>query len=149
MLYLICGVSDVLDGYIARRYGWETKSGEKLDSLSDFVFYAIILYLLFSKTDIFRQEWFVICFIVICILRISNLFVTKVKFGRCGVLHSWANKTAGLLLYLYLPFALLSGSILFFPGSIVCVVAIVSAIEEMVILISVKEYDGNRKSYFK
>ena len=42
-IYLICGLSDVLDGYIARRYRLETNLGAKLDSLADFIFFITSL----------------------------------------------------------------------------------------------------------
>ena len=37
--YFLCGISDVIDGYLARRCKWETRLGRQLDSLSDAVFY--------------------------------------------------------------------------------------------------------------
>lgn len=39
--YLICGLTDVLDGFIARNYRLQTTLGSKLDSLGDFVFGAL------------------------------------------------------------------------------------------------------------
>ena len=36
-IYLYCGFSDVLDGYIARKTGTQSLTGARLDSLADFV----------------------------------------------------------------------------------------------------------------
>ena len=41
--YIICGVSDVLDGFVARRFGWTSEIGSKLDSFADLFFYFIVL----------------------------------------------------------------------------------------------------------
>lgn len=148
MAYLVCGISDVLDGYIARRYKWESTTGAKLDSLSDFVFYAIVLYLLFFTTDILSEGWFQIGMIVVFILRVANLLITKVKFREWSILHSWANKVTGFGLFLYIPFTLMNSSVPLLPGIILLVVAISSAIEETIILLSAKKYDVNKKSYY-
>ena len=43
VLYLIAGVTDMLDGFLARRWGVESHFGARLDSVADFVFacYAV------------------------------------------------------------------------------------------------------------
>ena len=38
VLYVIAGTTDMLDGFLARRWGVESKFGARLDSLADFVF---------------------------------------------------------------------------------------------------------------
>ena len=38
VLYVIAGTTDMLDGFLARRFGVESKFGARLDSLADFVF---------------------------------------------------------------------------------------------------------------
>ncbi|MDL2254443.1 CDP-alcohol phosphatidyltransferase family protein [Ruminococcaceae bacterium OttesenSCG-928-I18] len=146
--YILCGISDALDGYIARRYKWESKIGAKLDGLSDFIFYAIVLCLLLITTDIARQTWAVVGFLIVFVARMVNFIITKIKFSEWGMLHSWSNKAAGLLLFLCIPFALTSGTISFLLGVILFAAAIISAVEEMMILLSAKEYDANRKGYF-
>lgn len=37
-----CGITDFLDGFIARKNGLETTIGAKLDSLGDFIFFITI-----------------------------------------------------------------------------------------------------------
>lgn len=138
----------MLDGYIARRYKWESNLGAKLDGLSDFIFYAIVLCLLLITTDITRQSWVVVGLFIVFISRMVNFIITKIKFYEWGMLHSWTNKVAGLLLFLCIPFVLTSGTISFLLGMILFAVALISAIEEMMILFSTKQYDANRKSYF-
>lgn len=147
-VYLVCGISDVLDGYIARRYHWESSAGAKLDSLSDFVFYAIVLYLMFFTTDIAGQPWVIIGFALVFAIRLANLLITRIKFAQWGMLHSLANKAAGLALFLVMPFALTAGSLSWLPGGVLFVIAALSAIEETMILLSTNTYDVNRKSYF-
>ena len=41
VLYLFCGLTDMIDGTIARKTGAVSKFGEKLDTAADFVFMAV------------------------------------------------------------------------------------------------------------
>ena len=43
-LYLIAGLTDILDGFLARRWDVESKFGARLDSLADFVFVLAVGY---------------------------------------------------------------------------------------------------------
>ena len=47
VLYVIAGTTDMLDGFVAKRWGVESKFGAKLDSLADFVFVLAVGYKLF------------------------------------------------------------------------------------------------------
>ena len=38
VVYIAIGITDLLDGLIARKYGYESDFGAKLDSIADFVF---------------------------------------------------------------------------------------------------------------
>ena len=38
VLYLIAGLTDKLDGFLAKRWGVESTFGDNMDSLADFVF---------------------------------------------------------------------------------------------------------------
>ena len=46
-LYLIAGITDMLDGFLARKWGMESKFGARLDNLADFVFVLAVGYKLF------------------------------------------------------------------------------------------------------
>ena len=46
-IYTITGVTDVLDGAIARKYGTTSEKGAKLDSIADLLFYTLILIRIF------------------------------------------------------------------------------------------------------
>lgn len=143
----MCGISDVLDGYLARRYKLETKLGEKLDSLGDAVFCGAILYLLAVHTDILKA-WVLIGIAIVVVFRVANFLITRVRFQTWGVMHTWGNKATGILLYLYLPAALIHNTISLVPGLGLCLIALASAIEEMVVLFTSKQYHANRKSVF-
>ena len=146
--YFMCGISDIADGYLARHYKWETRLGEQLDSLGDAVFYGVILYLLMACTDIIQTQWAVTGIAIVMIFRAANFIITRAKFKTWGGMHTWGNKAAGILSYLYMSDLLIRSTISFIPGLALCFIAFASSLEEMVILLTSKQYNANRKSLF-
>ena len=43
VIYLLCGLSDMIDGTVARRTNSESEFGARLDTVSDFVFMSVAL----------------------------------------------------------------------------------------------------------
>jgi len=146
--YFLCGISDVADGYLARRYKLETRLGERLDSLGDAAFSGAVLYLLIVYTDIIKTHWAIIGIALVTILRVINFIITRAKFKTWAAMHTWGNKATGILLYLYAPIVLIFNTILLIPGLVLCFIAATSSIEEMAILLTSKQYDANCKSIF-
>ncbi len=146
--YFLCGISDLLDGYIARRFRLESRLGEQLDTLGDTVFCFVILYLLFVHTAIMKESWFLLAVGIVLIIRVVNLVITRWKFQTWGILHTLGNKAAGISLYLYVPILVMRTASSLLPGIILFLIACASAIEETAILLTSKKYDANRKSVF-
>lgn len=138
----------MLDGYLARRFQLESRLGEQLDSLGDAVFCFVMIYLLLTYTDVMQGSWTIIAIFIVLIIRMMNLAITKLKFKTWGILHTYGNKTAGILLYLYVPIIVITHTIALIPGILLFLLACVSSIEEMVILLIDRQYDANRKSLF-
>ena len=53
ILYFICGFTDILDGYIARKTKTESNFGTKLDTISDLLFFIVMFIIMF---DIFLKD---------------------------------------------------------------------------------------------
>ena len=60
VLYVISGTTDILDGFLARRWGVESKFGARLDSLADFVFVLAVGYKLFPWLKLSDELWMMI-----------------------------------------------------------------------------------------
>lgn len=55
-LFIMAAVSDMLDGFIARRFNWCTEFGAQLDTISDLILYgAVFLFFLFNMAEEMRQ----------------------------------------------------------------------------------------------
>ena len=95
--YLIAGTTDMLDGFLARRWGVESKFGARLDSLADFVFVLAVGYKLFPWLKLPVALWMMIALIVL--VKIVNAISSYVVKHRIVFLHTKANKLTGFLLF--------------------------------------------------
>ena len=102
-LYLAGGVSDMLDGFIARKTGSCTAFGAKLDTAADLVFTAACLIRLLPALPL--PFWLYLWAAAIAALRLLNLLMSFARHRRLLLQHTAMNKAAGLLLFL-LPLAL-------------------------------------------
>ena len=97
-LYLLCGLSDVLDGAIARLTGTTSRLGESLDTIADTVFIAawVILFL----PTIIVGKWIWICVGLIALVKVVNIVSGFIMQNTFVSKHTYANKATGLLLFL-------------------------------------------------
>ena len=98
VLYLIAGLTDILDGFLARRWGVESKFGARLDSLADFVLVLAVGYKLFPWLKLPVALWMMIG--LIALVKASNAFSVYLVKQRIEFLHTKANKLTGLLLFI-------------------------------------------------
>ena len=97
-LYVAAGTTDMLDGFLARRWGVESKFGARLDSLADFVFVLAVGYKLFSWLKLPSALWMIIGFIAL--VKTVNAISSYVVRHRIEYLHTKANKLTGFLLFI-------------------------------------------------
>ena len=145
-VYFLCGISDVLDGYLARRLSAETTFGSKLESAGDFVFYLVCLRVLLTFADRGEGGIILACITIIVAMRAINLVITKMRFNQWCIMHTIGNKLTGFALFLMLPVWVLANGIIFWSSIAVGVMAGLSALEEAVILLKSETYDTNRRS---
>lgn len=89
-------LTDVADGIIARRFNMVTEFGAKLDSLADnFTYLLAFLGLIFFKLHDFMPH--IISFVIWCVLMISVVFVSLIKFKRFTSFHLYSFKIGGYI----------------------------------------------------
>ena len=71
IFYLFCGLTDMIDGAIARRTGAVSKFGATLDTVADFVFVVVSLYQLLPSMHI--TAWLWVWSSVIAVIKICNI----------------------------------------------------------------------------
>ncbi len=126
VLYLIAGVTDMLDGFLARRWGLESKFGARLDSLADFVFVLAVGYKLFPWLKLPAALWMMTG--LIAMVKIVNAISMYVVKRRIDFLHTKANKLTGFFLFVGL---MAIGQSYFIPVAwVVACIALFAAIQE-------------------
>ncbi len=125
-LYLLAGISDMIDGPVARRTGTASDFGAKLDTGADLLFVAVCLYKLLPVLDV--PGWLYAWIGIIALVKAVNFVSGYVKQKRFVALHTPMNKAAGALLFL-LPLTL-SCIELKYTSVVVCAVATFAAVQE-------------------
>ena len=126
VLYVIAGLTDILDGFLARRWGVESKLGARLDSLADFVFVLTVGYKFFPLLKLPATLWMMIG--LIALIKVANAISSYMVKRRIEFLHTRANKLTGFLLFVGI---MTIGQTYFVPfaWTIACI-AIFAAIQE-------------------
>ena len=135
VLYAAAGLSDILDGFIARKTNTATQFGAKLDTLADIVFAAVILIKLLPILEL--PLWVIGWVGVITLIKLVNIVIGFVRRHTLTAVHSVINKVTGALLFI-LPFTVPIINIRY-TAPLVCAVATVAAIlESRTVIIGVK-----------
>jgi len=103
ILYLFCGLTDMIDGAIARKTGAVSKFGARLDTVADFVFMFVcsikILPLMYIPV------WLWVWIIIVALIKIFNIALVFIQKKKLLSIHSVLNKATGFALFL-LPLSL-------------------------------------------
>ena len=124
VLYIVCGISDIADGWLARKLKCVTRTGALLDSVADICFVACCAWKLLPILEL--PQWLWLWAGVIVAIKVVNQFSTLVMYGHCCFPHTLANKWAGFLLFIAVPITFWS----IVPITIVASVATFAAVQE-------------------
>lgn len=140
-VYTFCGISDILDGFIARKTKSESRFGATLDSIADVVFLIIASVRLLPHFIMICPAWCICTAIAVALIRIAAYICSIIRFHRFAALHTVLNKLTGAALFLT-PYFLTCG---FFTEvlTVVCLLAVLSSIEELVCVIKLQMFDEN------
>ncbi len=128
LLYIAAGVTDALDGPVARKTNSVSEFGSKLDTVADFVFVAVCLMKLIPVWEL--DIWIYIWVAIIAIIKLGHVVFAYVIQRKLVVVHSIMNKVVGALLFV-LPFT--TGFIeIKYSAIVVCILATFAAIQEVV-----------------
>ena len=126
LVYALAGLTDMLDGYVARRTNSESELGARLDSIADLVLVVVCLVKLLPAIDV--PIWLWVWVAAIVLLKVANVASGLVVEKRLVMPHTVANKAAGLVVFL-VPFAIPFFGITA-PAVIACAAASFAAVQE-------------------
>ena len=125
-LYLVCGLSDMLDGFLARRLRCESKAGASLDSVADLAFVVCCCVKLIPVLNL--PFWLWIWAGAIVVVKVINQISALVMYKKFCFPHTFANKATGLLLFVAVPLTIfLEASV---PMVVTAALATFAAVQE-------------------
>lgn len=147
LVYALTGLTDVLDGWLARKTKTASNFGARLDSVADLLFYAVVLFRIFPflRNTLTDDIWYAVA--VILLVRIAAYLTAAVKYRLFASLHTYLNKLTGGAVFC-LPFLLTTEYAAVYCRA-VCLIAAAAALEELVIHLQRKTYRPNIKSIFQ
>ena len=96
--FILLGLSDALDGALARRWNQTSDYGSKLDAAADLVFYhcsAVVLAILFP--DYLNPN---LPYIYVTLTALAGALLTsRIRCGRIILLHTHVSRYSGVLLF--------------------------------------------------
>ena len=129
ILYILCGATDALDGFIARRFNAMSALGARLDSVADFVFFGAALYVFLTAMAI--PAFLIMWAILIVAVRFMGLGRAFSKYKEWAALHTYAYKLAGFTFFLFPFLAAFLGVVT--AGIMLCGIATLATAEEIYI----------------
>ena len=98
VFYIAAGLSDMLDGFVARKTDTASKLGARLDTVADFVFVIVCLIKLLPVLSV--PAWLYGWIGIIALIKVVNIISGFAVQKRFMAVHSVMNKATGVLLFL-------------------------------------------------
>lgn len=146
IIYTLSGLSDLVDGWVARATKTTSELGSRLDTIADLLLYAVMIIRVFPVLWERLAVWIWYVLAVALIIRVISYSYVAVRHHRLSAMHTYGNKVTGLLAFLVPYFLLLANAT---PAcGVVVIAAVLSSAEELTIHLVTGEYDPSHKSIF-
>jgi phosphatidylglycerophosphate synthase len=143
----LAGLTDVLDGPVARRTGRSSRVGSQLDSGADLLLMAsIVAWMAWLRPDFLAAN--LVPLALWATIGTASLVATWLRFGRVGDLHLYSAKAAGVAGYVFVVWLFVLGdhSPLFFALAVG--LAILAATETLLIALTRRRADESVRTIF-
>ena len=146
IVYTLAGISDVMDGFVARRWNLTSKFGSSLDSLADLLFYTVMLLRIFPILWELLPMGIWIALGGILVIRALCYLIGTLKYRRFVSIHTYLNKLTGFAVFATPYFIRLPENVSVVLCGTVCAIGAVASVEELAIHLCSKNYRGHVKS---
>ena len=96
--YLLGGITDMIDGRVARKRNLQSSFGAKLDTVADCVFVTAVLIKVLPALHM--PAWLWVWVGIIAFIKLTNLVSCLVVLRRIVPMHTVMNKVTGFMLFL-------------------------------------------------
>ena len=127
IIYIYCGISDMLDGFIARKSKNESKIGARLDSISDIIFVIVAMIKILPNLNL--SNGIIIYLVFIVCIKIVNVISSCIYHKKIVLPHTTANKITGFILFIS-PFIIVNINNPIIFEIIICSIATFAAVQE-------------------
>ena len=135
VMFIIIGVTDKLDGTIARYLNQTSHLGAKLDTMADMVAPEVV------------DGWWTLVYLLAGLF-FAKMILGKIKFGEIPVFHTIGGKTFAASLFFFMVVAILSPDTAAKIFPVLCFIGYVNQLEEMYIFMTREKVDENIRSAF-
>lgn len=146
----LLGVSfftDLIDGYLARKYKVTSILGTKLDSIGDDLTVLVAMIALFVLKLAFIKQHIII-FIILLVLFLVETTYALIRYGKMTSFHTYFAKAAALLQGVFLILVFFTDEpnlILFYAAAII---TILQLIEEIILIGLLQQWKANVKGLY-
>ena len=139
--------TDLIDGYLARKFNVTSIMGTKLDSIGDDLTVAVAVIGLFVIfPDFIRQEkWVFIILLVFFLLQTVSAFI---RYGRMTNFHTWLAKTAALLQGVFLLLTFFMGKPILPLFYTAVTITLLELAEEIILVYVLPVWEANIKGLY-
>lgn len=127
MIYIYCGISDMIDGFVARKSNNESKKGAILDSVADIIFVFVAMIKILPIINL--SKGITIWTVIIALIKITNVSCSYICYKKLVLPHTILNKITGLILFIA-PFVVSNVNPIMFE-IIICSIATFASIQEV------------------
>jgi len=99
IIYVVAGVTDMIDGPIARKFDVVSQFGATLDASADILFIFVVLFRILPLIDLL--PWMVVWIVIIIIMKALSSIIGYIRHKRFILLHTYANKFFVFALFLF------------------------------------------------
>ena len=96
-LYIAAGITDMIDGTVARKTGTVSEFGSRLDTVADIIFVAVCLIKLLPIMHV--PVWLYIWIAIIALIKVTNIAIGYISQKEFISVHSLMNKVTGGMLF--------------------------------------------------
>jgi len=143
----VAGLTDVLDGPVARATRRSSPYGSQLDSTADILLMgSIVVWLAWLNPGFFRDH--AVPLLVWVAIGSASVVVTLVRFGRLGDLHLYSTKVAGVAGYIFVVWLFVLGDYSPLVFAVVVGLAIIASTETLLVALTRARADERIGSIF-
>lgn len=98
IFYILGGLTDAIDGTVARVMKQESEAGARLDAIADICFVLTVLFKILNS--IYLPPWLLIWIGSIAVIKAANIVMGFAARHVFPAIHNLANKICGVLLFI-------------------------------------------------